>query len=169
MTNFASGFSKRLNIEATKHRPPSTTLSYNQIVALSALAGYRIVSDKSKYAANFIIFHPDAEHGLDNGLHVIWHARTDGWNLIYYPTLQSFYIRGNKHKILYEMLDRLAKFLPDLGYQKEIVIPLEEEAITLPLELQKDGDVIFIMFKSEFQKKYQSLYAFLKEKMTPDR
>jgi len=169
MNIFANGFSKRLNIEATKHRPPSTALSYEQIIALSALAGYRIVSDKTKYAANFIIFHPDAEHGLDNGLRVFWHVRTNGRNLIYYPTLQSFYMRGNKDKILAEMLDRLTKFLPGLGYQKEIVIPLGEEVITLPNELAKTSGGIFIMFVSEFQEKYEPLYLFLKEKMVTPR
>lgn len=170
MHAFANGFSERLNIEATKHRPPSTTLFVEQIETLCSLAGYALVRNKEKYAANFIIFHPDGKHGLDDGLHVIWHVRAVGFVcLVYYPTLQPYYVRGHKDGVRDEMLDRLASFLPKLGYQNEHVVHLNEEFVIIPDELRYISTGVYVMYATEFQEKYHDLYLFLKEKMVTPR
>ena len=167
METFASSFSDRLKRIALENRPPSTDLTLKQITILSDLAGYRLKNHKG-FPAGFTLYHPDGLHSIDDGLYLNWDVLVDSWNLIYYPTLQYHCWRGDKYHIVDQMLNLLSHFLPNLGYQKKIVVPLEEEAITLPNELCSDTGVR-IMFKSEFQKRYQSLYSFLKEKMTPDR
>lgn len=166
--DFADGFSDRLKALAFKNCPPHSDLSPAQISIISKLAGYRF--ELLSGPRRLTIFHSDNQHGLTHGLWLVWHVRTDGWNLIFFPTLQIKGLTGDyDEKIIDQMLTRLATFLSVLGYQTEIQIPLDEEVIILPEELQKNNTDITVMFISEFQAKYESLYGYLKQKMLPPR
>ncbi|HCQ31602.1 TPA: hypothetical protein DIU27_04455 [Candidatus Collierbacteria bacterium] len=165
MKIFARGFSEKLNILATAHRPHVTILSFAQIEILCNLAGYRISKLNEQM---FTIFHADGKHGLDNGFYVIWHVLPDYQGLVYYPTLQSYYARGRNQQILDEMLKHLASFLPNIGFSLETIFPIQEEIVTLPEEL-KGNSGIEVMLLSEFQKKFRPLYRFMQEKMVAPR
>jgi len=167
MHTFANGFSEKLNIEATKHRPPSSALSYEQIETLSHLAGYHISKINEEV---FTIFHPDREHVLGDRLYLVWHVRAVGYVcLVYYPTLQPRFLQGPKPEVIDEMLSRLASFLPSLGYQSEYTVHLNEQFVIIPGELKYISTGIYVMYASEFQEKYLPLYQFLKEKMVTPR
>jgi hypothetical protein len=166
---FARGFSEKLNIVATKHRPIGIGLTMGQIYDLAEMAGYRFEM-RGHSADRFTVYHADGEHGIDDGLYVNWMVRTDGFYLVYYPTLMFKYQRGHRSAIVDEMLARLACFLPALGFHDEIRVELDEEAVVLHDDLlDSDGGGISVMFITEFQKRFKSLYGFLKEKMLPPR
>jgi len=167
MNVFAKCFSDKLKSEATKHRPLQSALSLAQIGHLSNLAGYEIELNRDRCdSADFIIYHPDGAHGLDNGLHVIWQVRAVGFVcLVYYPTLQPYFYRGPKREVIYEMLNQMTSFLPNLGYQSEYTVYLKEQFVIIPDGLKYISTGINVMYASEFQEKYHDLYQFLKEKI----
>jgi hypothetical protein len=164
---FADGFSPRLKQLATIHRPPITTVPLDQIEALCRFAGYRLAKINDRI---FTIFDSDNGAGLDNGLCLVWQVKADSWNLIYYPTLKSYYlIEGPNKGQLEDMLAFLTLFLPNIGCESEIQKPMTEEIITVPDELLGSSDGVRLMLITEFQKKYLPLYRFMQEKMVSPR
>lgn len=160
---FASGFSEKLNIAATATRPPySPYLSFEQAAILCELSNLYIYEDKRGY---YIRPHDhDNRNGIDESVYVSWMVRTDGNNLIYYPTLESRYMRGDFEQVG-KMLQSLANNLPFIGFADELIVPLNEPVITLPKDLERSNHGITVMFLSEFQARYRELYRFFKEKI----
>jgi len=158
MKVFAYGFSRELTKIAEKNRPPATVLTYDQVIILSALAGYDLVDrsdDKS-----FTIYHPNNHHGLDKRLNVCWVVSCSASELIYRPCVQALYHRGNDSRACSAMEDKMSSFLPLLGFVEMIKHPLPERVVFVPSELARH-DSTHVMFLSEFKEKYKALFISL--------
>ena len=159
MKNFDYGFSPKLAKFAQEHRPLSTSLSLEQIILLSSLAGYNLVD---KPDGRFTIYHSDGSHGLDNGITVIWNVSVFGNELQYRPYAKSNFIRGNSSKVTDYMEEVISCYLRVLGFKEVIRVQLPESAVILPRELRHPGEYVFVMYVSECREKYRELYKFLK-------
>lgn len=158
MLQFAQGFSTKLFNIADANRPLPTKLTIGQIEQLSELSGYELVKrDNGKFTLYYFGTH---ETGFDDGIFVVWHVYAVDNNLIFYPYVQPYFIRGDV-KTTEAMEDALSYQLRYLGFAEQIKVLLPEVALNLPNRLFPD-EAVRTMFVSEFKTRYEELYLYLK-------
>lgn len=167
--NFEHGLSPKILELATKNRPPSSVLTFEQIQVLAEHAKYRIMGHDISHFVLFSINGGDEDVaegvGIQTGLRVNWMPSIAREGLAFRPILETL-IPGEQVNPSETMLNNLERHLSKIGieFSRTIPWPKGERVGSVPTTLRsKPDNSLKYMFKSEMKREYYRLYLELKE------